>query len=93
MYSIFIQHIIFNYALISFFIRSSTLSNLSPIESIDDSNTFDNQNLNNLFEEMSHMNGGLSLKTHRYHLRSYHSCFLGYNLIDWLLNHGKVTSR
>lgn len=93
MYSILIQHIIFNYVLKYFFIRSSTLSNLSPIESIDDSNISDNQNLNNLFEEMSFMNGGLSLKTHRYHLRSYHSCFLGHNLIDWLLNRGKVTSR
>lgn len=42
---------------------------------------------------MSQINGGLNLKTHRYHLRSYHSCFLGHNLIEWLLNHGKVTSR
>lgn len=71
--------------------RSSTLGSLSPIESTDDPNV--THNLNNLFEEITQINGGLSLKTHRYHLRSYHSCFLGNNLIEWLLNHGKVTSR
>lgn len=74
-----------------FFNSSSTLSNLSPLESTDDPNVTDN--LNNLFEEITQINGGLCLKTHRYHLRSYHSCFLGHNLIDWLLNHGKVSSR
>jgi hypothetical protein len=85
-----IQLIIFNFKLF-FFIRSSTLGSLSPIESTDDPNV--THNLNNLFEEITQINGGLSLKTHRYHLRSYHSCFLGNNLIEWLLNHGKVTSR
>jgi len=72
------------------FFRSSTMSNLSPIESSNDPSVTD---LHSLFEEITRMNDGLSLKTHRYHLRSYHSCFLGHNLIDWLLNHEKVTSR
>lgn len=71
------------------FIRSSTISKLSPIA--NDPNV--SENLNNLFEEITQVDSGLSLKTHRYQLRSYHSCFLGLNLIDWLLNHGKVTSR
>lgn len=46
-----------------------------------------------LFEDMCHPNVGLTLQTHRYRLRNYHSCFLGSELVDWLLTQGHAATR
>jgi 1-phosphatidylinositol-3-phosphate 5-kinase len=46
-----------------------------------------------LFEDMCHPNVGLALQTHRYRLRSYHRCFLGSELVDWLLTQGHAATR
>lgn len=33
------------------------------------------------------------IKDRRYHLRSYECCFLGQEMVDWLLKKGEVESR
>ena len=46
-----------------------------------------------LFEDMCRPNVGLTLQTHRHRLRNYHSCFLGSELVDWLLTQGHAATR
>jgi hypothetical protein len=46
-----------------------------------------------LFEDICYPNMGLPLQTHRYHLRSYHNCFLGSELVDWLLAQNHAATR
>lgn len=33
------------------------------------------------------------IKDRRYHLRTYESCFMGHEMVDWLLKKGEVESR
>ena len=33
------------------------------------------------------------IKDRRYHLKLYESCFVGHDMVDWLLNKGEVESR
>ena len=33
------------------------------------------------------------IKDRRYHLRTYHTCFAGHEMVDWLLKKGEVESR
>ena len=33
------------------------------------------------------------IKARRYHLRVYESCFVGHDMVDWLLKKGEVESR
>ncbi|XP_069701423.1 1-phosphatidylinositol 3-phosphate 5-kinase isoform X2 [Periplaneta americana] len=46
-----------------------------------------------LFEDLCRPNTGLTLQTHRYRLRNYHSCFLGSELVDWLLTQSHAATR
>ncbi|KDR20319.1 1-phosphatidylinositol 3-phosphate 5-kinase isoform X2 [Zootermopsis nevadensis] len=46
-----------------------------------------------LFEDICHPNMGMTLQTHRYHLRNYHNCFLGSELVDWLLTQSHAATR
>lgn len=48
--------------------------------------------LRNLFEELSGTSGIL-LQTHRYRLRSYSNCFLGTEIVDWLISQHKASTR
>lgn len=48
--------------------------------------------LRNLFEELSGSTGIL-LQTHRYRLRSYSNCFLGSDIVDWLISQRKASTR
>ncbi|XP_044763369.1 1-phosphatidylinositol 3-phosphate 5-kinase [Coccinella septempunctata] len=49
--------------------------------------------LRSLFEEISKPIGGIALGSHRYHLRTYFDCFLGSELVDWLIYQQKASSR
>lgn len=33
------------------------------------------------------------IKDRRYHLRTYQACFIGHEMVDWLLKKGEVESR
>ncbi len=33
------------------------------------------------------------IKDRRYHLKQYEACFIGHDMVDWLLNKGEVESR
>jgi 1-phosphatidylinositol-3-phosphate 5-kinase len=46
-----------------------------------------------LFEDICRPIVGLTLQTHRHHLRNYHNCFLGSELVDWLLTHSHTATR
>lgn len=48
--------------------------------------------LRNLFEELNGTSG-IPLQTHRYRLRSYSNCFLGSEIVDWLINQHKASTR
>ncbi|KAK9877229.1 hypothetical protein WA026_016976 [Henosepilachna vigintioctopunctata] len=49
--------------------------------------------LRNLFDEISKPISGVPLKTHRYRLRAYFDCFLGSDLVDWLIYQQKANNR
>ncbi|EFA00380.1 1-phosphatidylinositol 3-phosphate 5-kinase [Tribolium castaneum] len=46
-----------------------------------------------LFEEICRTTTGIPLGTHRYRLRTYTDCFLGSELVDWLICQQKANSR
>jgi hypothetical protein len=46
-----------------------------------------------LFEEISRTTTGIPLGTHKYRLRTYTDCFLGSELVDWLICQQKANSR
>ncbi|RZB49897.1 1-phosphatidylinositol 3-phosphate 5-kinase [Asbolus verrucosus] len=46
-----------------------------------------------LFEEISRSTTGIPLGTHRYRLRTYTDCFLGSELVDWLIYQQKANTR
>ncbi|CAH0546520.1 unnamed protein product [Brassicogethes aeneus] len=49
--------------------------------------------LRNLYEDICKSNTGVPLKTHRYRLRNYYNCFLGSELVDWLIFQQKAKTR
>lgn len=49
--------------------------------------------LRNLFEEICKPTTGISFETHRYRLRAYSECFLGSELVDWLIFQQKAKTR
>nr|CAD7398245.1 unnamed protein product [Timema poppensis] len=46
-----------------------------------------------LFDDLCRPNLGLILQTHRYRLRNYHNCFLGTELVDWLIAQYHASTR
>jgi len=46
-----------------------------------------------LFKDICHPNVGVTLQTHRYHLRNYPNCFIGSELVDWLLKQSHAATR
>ncbi|XP_067015555.2 1-phosphatidylinositol 3-phosphate 5-kinase [Anabrus simplex] len=46
-----------------------------------------------LFEDLCRPNSGINLQTHRYRLRNYQGCFLGSELVDWLLSQSRAATR
>ncbi|KAF5299848.1 hypothetical protein FQA39_LY11385 [Lamprigera yunnana] len=49
--------------------------------------------LRNLYDEMCRPISGVLLQTHRYRLRTYTECFLGSELVDWLIYQQKANTR
>lgn len=49
--------------------------------------------LRNLYEEMCRPTTGIPLRSHRYRLRTYSDCFLGSELVDWLIYQQKANTR
>ncbi|CAH1099797.1 unnamed protein product [Psylliodes chrysocephalus] len=49
--------------------------------------------LRNLYEEMLKPTSGLQFETHRYRLKTYTDCFLGSELVDWLIFQQKSKNR
>lgn len=45
-----------------------------------------------LWEEIRHTNTGVPLQSHRYRLRSFPACFVGTELVDWLLAHNRAAT-
>ncbi|XP_042212733.1 1-phosphatidylinositol 3-phosphate 5-kinase-like isoform X2 [Homarus americanus] len=53
----------------------------------------DSQQLHSLWSHMAGGAGGLPLGSHRHRLKSFHSCFIGKDLVQWLLANDKASSR
>ncbi|XP_042870026.1 1-phosphatidylinositol 3-phosphate 5-kinase-like isoform X2 [Penaeus japonicus] len=53
----------------------------------------DSQQLHSLWSQMAGGVGGLPLASHRHRLKSFHNCFVGRDLIEWLLANDKASSR
>ncbi|KAK5642357.1 hypothetical protein RI129_008524 [Pyrocoelia pectoralis] len=49
--------------------------------------------LRNLYDEMCRPTSAIPLQVHRYRLRTYADCFLGSELVDWLIYQQKANSR
>ncbi|CAH1155707.1 unnamed protein product [Phaedon cochleariae] len=49
--------------------------------------------LRNLFEEICKPTIGINFETHRYRLKTYTECFLGSELVDWLIFQQKAKNR
>lgn len=49
--------------------------------------------LRNLYEEICRPNTGVPIKTQRYRLRTYSDCFLGSDLVDWLICQQRANTR
>ncbi|KAL3284887.1 hypothetical protein HHI36_019023 [Cryptolaemus montrouzieri] len=68
--------------------------NASVLTSEEKSRAFKNSlSLRSLFEEISKPIGGITLKAHRYRLRTHYDCFLGSELVDWLIYQQKANNR
>ncbi|XP_069947039.1 1-phosphatidylinositol 3-phosphate 5-kinase isoform X3 [Cherax quadricarinatus] len=53
----------------------------------------DSQQLHSLWSHMAGGTGGLPLGSHRHRLKSFHNCFIGKDLVQWLLVNDKASSR
>ncbi|XP_066965143.1 1-phosphatidylinositol 3-phosphate 5-kinase isoform X1 [Macrobrachium rosenbergii] len=53
----------------------------------------DSQQLHSLWSQMAGVPGGLPLGSHRHRLKSFHNCFIGRDLVQWLLVNDKASSR
>ncbi|KAK7065668.1 hypothetical protein SK128_014782, partial [Halocaridina rubra] len=53
----------------------------------------DSHQLLSLWSQMSGAPGGLPLGSHRHRLKSFHNCFIGRDLVQWLLVNDKASSR
>ncbi|XP_065655744.1 1-phosphatidylinositol 3-phosphate 5-kinase isoform X3 [Hydra vulgaris] len=49
--------------------------------------------LRELWHQISDPRSGLELQSHRFRMKTHHNCFIGSELIDWLLTHNKFNSR
>lgn len=49
--------------------------------------------IRSLLEDIFNPNTGITLQTHRHNLRNCHDCFIGSELVDWLISQGRVSSR
>ncbi|KAK9746951.1 FYVE zinc finger [Popillia japonica] len=49
--------------------------------------------LRNLYEEICKPTTGIILRSHKYRLRTYSECFLGSELVDWLIRQQKANTR
>ncbi|XP_063222322.1 1-phosphatidylinositol 3-phosphate 5-kinase isoform X2 [Bacillus rossius redtenbacheri] len=46
-----------------------------------------------LFDDMCHPSSGIPLQTHRFRLRNHHNCFLGSELVQWLIAQSHASTR
>lgn len=46
-----------------------------------------------LWNQIMSSRSGLELQSHRFRLRTYQNCFVGSELVDWLLTHEKTSTR
>ncbi|KAJ8019885.1 1-phosphatidylinositol 3-phosphate 5-kinase [Holothuria leucospilota] len=53
----------------------------------------DSAQLRDLWLLIQHPSNGITLQTHRYRLRTYPNCVVGSELVDWLINKDKATTR
>ncbi|XP_071531520.1 1-phosphatidylinositol 3-phosphate 5-kinase isoform X2 [Panulirus ornatus] len=53
----------------------------------------DSEQLHSLWSHMAARIGGLPLGSHRHRLKSFHNCFIGRDLVQWLLANDKASSR
>ena len=49
--------------------------------------------LRSLYEEVIRQPNGITLQSHRYRLRVYPNCFIGSELVDWLISQNKAGTR
>ncbi|XP_045464624.1 1-phosphatidylinositol 3-phosphate 5-kinase [Harmonia axyridis] len=73
---------------------SGVSSSSSVLSSEEKCRAYQNSSsLRSLFEEISKPMGGVTLGSHRYHLRTYFDSFLGSELVDWLIYQQKASNR
>lgn len=46
-----------------------------------------------LWNQIMSPRSGLELQSHRFRLRTYQNCFVGSELVDWLLTYEKTSTR
>ena len=49
--------------------------------------------LRDLWRQISDTGSKLELQSHRFRLKTYTNCFVGHELVDWLLTYGKAANR
>ncbi|XP_064646018.1 1-phosphatidylinositol 3-phosphate 5-kinase-like isoform X3 [Lineus longissimus] len=54
--------------------------------------TKDSAQLRELWNQMQQLEEGIQFQSHRLRLRTYHNCFSGKELVDWLIQRDKVTT-
>uniref|UniRef100_A0A1A7YJS6 1-phosphatidylinositol 3-phosphate 5-kinase n=1 Tax=Iconisemion striatum TaxID=60296 RepID=A0A1A7YJS6_9TELE len=53
----------------------------------------DSSHLKDLWKKICHSNTGMEFQDHRYWLRTYPSCIVGKELVNWLLRNGTISTR
>uniref|UniRef100_A0A1A8EIT4 1-phosphatidylinositol 3-phosphate 5-kinase n=1 Tax=Nothobranchius korthausae TaxID=1143690 RepID=A0A1A8EIT4_9TELE len=53
----------------------------------------DSSHLKDLWKKICHNNTGMEFQDHRYWLRTYPSCIVGKELVNWLLRNGTISTR
>jgi len=62
---------------------------VTPQEAMDIKQEF----LRDLWRQISDTGSKLELQNHRFRLKTYPNCFVGHELVDWLLTYGKAANR
>ena len=54
---------------------------------------FEKDFLRDLWRQITDTGSKLELQSHRFRLKTYPNCFVGHELVDWLLTYGKAANR
>ena len=77
--------------------RSTTPNLRSPFDAFgvapSEASTIKQDYLRDLWRQITDQQSDLQLQSHRFHMKTYHNCLIGNELVDWLLTHSKANNR